>query len=191
MMRLTGSAAERDFLARVVEESGQDLSACIQCGKCSGGCPITSDEVGGPRRLIAEILYGAKREALRDPTWWYCVACGTCMTRCPVEIDVSRVATVLCEMAEHAGLEPSEPSIHLFEKLFVDSVEAHGRANELRVTAGLNMRTRQPFKDMGAAMTMFRKGTIGPGDFLKAHRATPAITRIFSKVREKDRENGR
>lgn len=194
MMRLTGSAAERDFLARVVEESGQDLSACIQCGKCSGGCPITSGDVGGPRRLIAEIVYGAKRAALEDPTWWYCVACGTCMTRCPVEINVYRVATALCEMAEREGVAPSEPDIHLFEKLFVDSVERHGRANEVRVAAAFNLKTRQPFKDMGAALKLLRKGALSPGDLLRGGRADARIGRLFSKVRAldaKDREKSR
>jgi heterodisulfide reductase subunit C2 len=191
MIRLNGAAAERDFLARVVEASGQNLTACIQCGKCSGGCPITSAEVGGPRRLVAEILYGAKRQALEDPTWWYCVACGTCMTRCPVEINMYRVATALCEMAEHEGVEPSEPDIHLFEKLFVKSVERHGRANELRVVAGFNLRTRRPFKDLAQALTLARKGAITPGEMLRGSRADERTSRLFSRVQRKGTENDR
>jgi heterodisulfide reductase subunit C len=203
MMRLTGSAAEKEFLARVVEESGQDLSACIQCGKCTGGCPIASDEVGGPRRLVAEILYGAKREALQDPTWWYCVACGTCMTRCPVEINMYRVATALCELAEREGVAPSEPDIELFERLFMESVERHGRANELRVAAAFNLKTRRPFKDMGAAFTLLRKGAISPADLLRGGRAGERVARLFSRARalearaappatdRTDREDGR
>ena len=191
MTRLNGAAAERDFLSRVVEDSGQNLTACIQCGKCSGGCPITSAEVGGPRRLVAEILYGAKREALEDPTWWYCVACGTCMTRCPVEINMYRVATALCEMAEREGVTPSEPDIHLFEKLFVKSVERHGRANELRVVAGFNLRTRHPFKDMAQALTLMRKGAITPGEMLKGSRSDERTSRVFARVQRKGTENDR
>ena len=180
MIRLTGAPEERAFLSRVVEASGQDLSACIQCGKCSGGCPITSAEVGGPRRLIAEILYGAKRQALEDRTWWWCVACGTCMTRCPVEINVYRVATALCEIAEREGVAPSEPHIHLFEGLFVRSVERHGRANELRIAAGFNLRTRRPFKDMRQAVALLVKGAISPGELLRGGRADERVTRVFA-----------
>ena len=46
-----------------------------------------------------------------------------------------RVATALCELAAREGVAPSEPDIHLFEQLFMKSVERHGRANELRVVA--------------------------------------------------------
>jgi heterodisulfide reductase subunit C len=185
MIRLNGAAAEKDFLASVVEASGEDLSACIQCGKCSGGCPITSAEVGGPRRLIARILYGARREALEDPTWWCCVACGTCMTRCPVEINVYRVATALCEMAEREGIAPSEPDVHLFEKLFLRSVERHGRANELRVAAAFNLRTRRPFKDAAQGLALLRKGAISAGDVLRGRRTDERVARVFSRLRKK------
>ncbi len=183
MIRLNGAAAEKDFLSRVVAESGQDLTACIQCGKCTGGCPIASAEVGGPRRLIAQILYGARREALEDPTWWYCVACGTCMTRCPVEINVYRVATALCEMAQRDGIAPSEPDIHLFEELFMRSVERHGRANELRVAAAFNVRTRRPFKDAAQALALVRKGAISAGDMLRGRGTDDRVARLFSRVR--------
>ena len=116
MRRLTGAPAERTFLHEVIQASGQDLLTCLQCGKCSGSCPIASDTVGGPRKAIAAILGGMKDEALKDPTWWYCVSCGTCATRCPVEINFYQVATALCQMAEKAGVAPSEPAIHRFEE---------------------------------------------------------------------------
>ncbi|OFX22018.1 MAG: hypothetical protein A2V77_16465 [Anaeromyxobacter sp. RBG_16_69_14] len=190
MNRLTGAAVEKDFLSRVIEESGQNLLACLQCGKCSGGCPISSDEVAGPRRLIAEILYGNKRQALEDPTWWYCVACGTCMTRCPVEINMYRVATALAEMAEEEKVPPSEPDIHLFEELFLKSVEKYGRANELKVVMNFNLRTHHPFKDMGVGMTLMRKGAINPGEFLKGGRAGERVARIFSRISSKAQRKG-
>jgi heterodisulfide reductase subunit C2 len=185
MIRLNGASADSGFLARVVEESGQNLLACIQCGKCSGGCPISSAEVGGPRRLIAQIVYGAKKQALEDPTWWYCVACGTCMTRCPVEINVFRVATALCEIADREGVAPSEPQIHLFEELFLDSVEKHGRAREVKLAVRFNLRTGHPFKDMAAGLKLMRKGALSPGEVFKGGRADERVSRVFARVQEK------
>jgi heterodisulfide reductase subunit C len=185
MIRLTGAAAEKEFLHRVMEESGQNLLACIQCGKCSGGCPITTEGVGGPRRLVAQILNGAKQQALTDPTWWHCVACGTCMTRCPVEINMFKVATALCEMAEREGVAPSEPDIHLFEELFLKSVERHGRAQELKIVAAFNLRTRRPFKDMGAGLTLMRKGAISPIEILKRGHADERVARVFTRAERK------
>ena len=115
MIRLKSTPGEKDFLTQVMDRSGQSLLDCLQCGKCSGSCPIASETVGGPRRLIARILSGMKAQALRDPTWWYCVSCGSCASRCPVEINMYEVSTTLCEMAEEEGIQPSEPGIHLFE----------------------------------------------------------------------------
>jgi heterodisulfide reductase subunit C len=185
MIRLTGAAAEKEFLHRVMEESGQNLLACIQCGKCSGGCPITTDGVGGPRRLVAQILNGAKQQALADPTWWHCVTCGTCMTRCPVEINMFKVATALCEMAEREGVAPSEPEIHLFEELFLKSVERHGRAQELKIVAAFNLRTRHPFKDMGAGLALMRKGAISPFEVLRRSHADERVARVFARAERK------
>ena len=106
MLRLTGNPEERKFLSLVIQRSGQDLLQCLQCGKCTGGCPVASQEVGGPRRLIASILMGARDQALKDPTWLYCVSCGTCATRCPVELNMYRVATTLCAKWRKRGHGP-------------------------------------------------------------------------------------
>lgn len=184
MTRLTGAAAEKDFLTQVMAESGQNLLECLQCGKCSGGCPITSAEVGGPRRLIAEILYGLKEAALKDPTWWYCVSCGTCMTRCPVEINMYRVATALCEMAERDKIRPSEPDIHLFEELFLKSVKKYGRAKELKVVRDFNLRTLRPFKDLRQGLSLMFKGAIDPKEMFKESPSNERIARIFSRIQE-------
>jgi heterodisulfide reductase subunit C len=185
MTRLTGRAAEKDFLTQVIEASGQNLLECLQCGKCSGGCPIFSAEVGGPRRLIAEILYGMKDQALKDPTWWYCVSCGTCMTRCPAEINMYRVATALCEMAEHEEIRPCEPEIHLFEELFLKSVEKYGRVKELKVVMNFNLRTLHPFKDLSQGLSLMLKGAISPKEMFKESPPDKRIARIFSRVRQK------
>lgn len=188
MLTLKGTSSEREFLEQVIRESGQNLLECLQCGKCSGGCPITSNEVGGPRKLIAEILAGMKEKALGDPTWWYCVSCGTCASRCPVEINMYKVATVLCEIAEKEKIAPSEPDIHRFEELFLKSVRDHGRAQELQTAMMFNLRSWKPFKDAGKGLRLIMKGAISPMEVLPAKRAECARTdRIFQKLR-RDKE---
>jgi heterodisulfide reductase subunit C len=108
------------------------------------------------------------------------------MTRCPVEIDVSRVATALCELAEREGVAPSEPAIHRFEELFLKSVRRHGRANELRVAAAFNLKSGTPFKDLGTGLTLARKGALGPGSMLHGSGRDERAARIFAKARRKD-----
>jgi len=188
MLRLTGDPSERAFLNQIIQDSGQNLLECLQCGKCSAGCPIASEAVGGPRQLIAAILIGMKERALQDPTWSYCVSCGTCATRCPVEINMYSVATTLCEMAEKERISPPEKDIHLFENLFLKSVRKHGRVQELRTVMEFNLRTLNPFKDLAQGLTLMRKGAISPFDILKGKKKNQAVSRLFSKVEQV--ENG-
>ena len=184
MLRLTGQANERRFLNQVIQKSGQNLLECLQCGKCTASCPISSADVGGPRKLIAAIHTGTKDLALKDPTWLYCVSCGSCAARCPVEINMYAVSTALCEIAAKEGVRPSEPDIHLFEELFMRSVRKHGRVQELRTVMEFNLRSLNPFKDLAHGMTLMRKGALSPLDFLKSHKKDPAVSRIFSKVEQ-------
>jgi heterodisulfide reductase subunit C len=187
MRRIKGIPEERNFLFEIMKASGQNLLECLQCGKCSGGCPIASDTVGGPRKNIAEILAGRKEEALADPTWWYCVSCGTCATRCPVEINFYPVATSLCEMAEKEGLAPSEPAIHRFEALFLDSVRKHGRVQELKTAMAFNLRSMQPFKDATKGLRLLIKGAISPKEMMGGEsHGEEKVSRIFAKVKERE-----
>ncbi len=188
MLRLTGDPSEKSFLNWVIQRSGQNLLECLQCGKCTGSCPVASKEVGGPRQLVAEILSGMEQQALTDPMWWYCVSCGSCVTRCPVEINMYEVSTALCELAHMKGIPPSEPHIHLFEELFLRSVEKYGRVKELRIVAEFNIRTKHPFKDMDKGMTLMRKGAISPFEIIKDWKKNERVSRIFSRVKESETE---
>lgn len=187
MFRLKGHINEKTFLEQVMERSGQNLLQCLQCGKCSGSCPITSQRVGGPRRLIARILGGMQAEALADPTWWYCVSCGTCATRCPVEINMYAVSTALCEMAEEQGIEASEPDIHLFEELFLKSVEKNGRVREINTVAAFNLRSLRPFADAAIGAKMVQKGVVSPVAMLRKGRRDRRVTRIFANIRQQQK----
>jgi heterodisulfide reductase subunit C len=184
MVRLTGDPKERAFLSQVMRKSDQNLLECLQCGKCTAGCPIASEKVGGPRRLIAEILLGLKDRALQDPTWVYCVSCGTCATRCPVEINVYAVATTLCELAAKENVSPPAQEIHLFEELFIKSVLKHGRVQELRTVLEYNLRTRNPLKDLNQGLTLMRKGAVSPLEILKVRRKNPAAGHLLSRLQQ-------
>jgi heterodisulfide reductase subunit C len=188
MFRLKGQIDEKAFLDQVMERSGQDLLQCLQCGKCSGGCPIASPAVGGPRRLIALILSGMQEQALHDSTWWYCVSCGTCATRCPVEINMYAVSTTLCEMAAEQDIKASEPDIHLFEELFLKSVEKNGRLREYNMVAAFNLRMGRPFADMDIGVRMMQKGVISPFALLRKGRRDRRVNQIFQKIRQQQKQ---
>jgi heterodisulfide reductase subunit C len=94
------------------------------------------------------------------------------------------VATTLCEMAEEEGIQSSEPHIHLFEKLFLKSVQKHGRVEELKTVMAFNVRTWNPFKDFTKGMRLMLKGAISPLDMVKSGQQDKKVSRIFSRVQE-------
>jgi Fe-S oxidoreductase len=65
----------------LVEQFG--LTACIQCGKCTGGCPISPKSALNPRALVYQILRGEDFELVSRAELWDCTTCSTCGLRCP------------------------------------------------------------------------------------------------------------
>ncbi len=65
-----------------------DLFGCIQCGRCTGGCPVTVRTPLNVRRF----MYDTKNEDLlselaEKSEIWDCTTCFTCAARCPKGLE--------------------------------------------------------------------------------------------------------
>lgn len=61
-----------------------DLYGCFQCGKCTGGCPVSIKSKLNIRRLMIEgILERIVEKVNEKPEIWDCTTCKTCTIRCP------------------------------------------------------------------------------------------------------------
>ena len=78
-----------DEWERLVKISRDRLLPCIQCGKCTGGCPIALIcKTFNIRRVLYEVLNTQGEEVAHHRDYlWNCSACGTCMNRCPKGVD--------------------------------------------------------------------------------------------------------
>lgn len=63
------------------------LLGCIQCGKCTGGCPVSRRSALNIRKLIYRSLVKIK-ERSKDLGIWECTTCSTCKIRCPKGVDI-------------------------------------------------------------------------------------------------------
>ena len=72
-------------LARAEEKFRQ----CIQCGVCSGSCPMGEAMDFAPRRAVKMLLEGRFNEVVESNTPWLCVSCHTCAVRCPSQLQIS------------------------------------------------------------------------------------------------------
>ncbi len=159
--------------------SGEDLSRCIQCGKCTAGCPIAPDMDVMPNQVIRYLQLNNEEKALGAASIWLCASCTTCSVRCPEGIDVARVMNQSRKLCVERGYRPGEGKVPLFNRLFVDSVRRGGRVHELGIVMRYNTLTLNPFKDIGLLPRILQKGKIG----LLPHRIAglQAITRIFAQ----------
>lgn len=62
---------------------------CIQCGVCSGSCPMGGFMDYSPRQSVKMLLEGRFNEVVASNTPWLCVSCHTCATRCPSQLQIS------------------------------------------------------------------------------------------------------
>jgi Fe-S oxidoreductase len=61
-----------------------DLYGCFQCGKCTGGCPVSLKSRLNIRRLMIEGILGRSLDRIVEKVeLWDCTTCKTCTLRCP------------------------------------------------------------------------------------------------------------
>jgi len=86
------------------------ILSCVQCGKCTAGCPA-----GRQARIrIRELIHKAHEgEDLKDaPELWYCTTCYTCQERCPKGVDTTEAVISLRNRAVRKG-DHNFPDIHV------------------------------------------------------------------------------
>ncbi len=83
-----------------------DLWGCIQCGKCTGGCPVSFKTALNIRRLIYEALMGGAVNPEGKEELWDCTTCGTCVLRCPKEVEPADLIIGLRTILVDGGVIP-------------------------------------------------------------------------------------
>ena len=181
MITINKKKNSRALKAAVEALSGVDLSACYQCKKCSGGCPVAELTRSRPSEIMRQLHLGAGDELLASDLVWMCVSCGTCSARCPMGIDVAVVMDALRCLALERGAPKPEGNVPLFNRAFLKTVEAFGRSYEIGLAAAYKLGTGKLMADAEKFPVMLKKGKIAllpPGG---ADRRT--VKRIFKKIK--------
>lgn len=178
---LSDKALHSGFRHSVEEISGQNLSDCYQCGKCSGGCPVLADKELSPNRIIRMVQLGLD-DVLANESIWSCTACGTCNGRCPIGIDVVRILDTLRYLAQRDGRIKGASEVFTFYRAFLDCVRNFGRLNEIGLMGSYNINSGKLFTNMVKAPWFFMKGKIS----IAPHkiRQLDRMQRVFQRVQE-------
>jgi Fe-S oxidoreductase len=85
-----------------------DLFGCIQCGKCTGGCPMTLKTQLNIRRLIYQTLVAGRTFDISDiEVLWDCTTCNTCSARCPKDVNPMEVIIAMRSALVEGGRVPA------------------------------------------------------------------------------------
>jgi heterodisulfide reductase subunit C len=139
---------------------GIDVELCLECGKCSGGCPNGHVFDYTPRKIIRLVKLGDKETLMTMDALWICLSCQLCLDRCPSGIDIPAILDYIREKACLSGAKVSRPAVRLFHELVLSSIRERGRVSELNVALKYNWKTGQYVKDARLGFKMLFKGKL-------------------------------
>ena len=144
----------------------EKLASCIQCGTCSGTCPLSVYMAHSPRQIMALVRADFKDEVLQSNSIWLCASCYACTTECPREIRVTDIMYALKLRAIREGAYPKRFPIPILAKEFSRMVRSKGRITETLLVMRLFMKA-----NLRAVLGAWRQGIglIRTGRFVILH----------------------
>ncbi len=110
---------------------GYRILNCIQCGTCTGSCPVAPAMDITPRQVVALFRAGFLEEILRSRAIWMCASCYACAVRCPAGIRVTDSLYALKRVAEKKKVFPRSFPVHALADAFTRNVRDWGRNWEI------------------------------------------------------------
>ncbi len=160
MPRAESTSSSHTLVAEIERHTGIDVRACYQCGKCSAGCPMSSEMRHKPHDIMRLAQQDRRDELLDDESLWLCITCETCSARCPNACDPARVIDMLREQAAAAGRGPQQRAIRAFHDAFLQQVRGNGRIYEAGFMVSYKIRSGALIQDVANAPGMLARGKL-------------------------------
>ena len=141
---------------------GHKVKTCLQCGTCSGACPVSYAMDITPRGIVALFRAGMIEDILKSRTIWICASCYSCTVRCPAGIRVTDTLYALKRLAMEKKIYPDKFPVYALSKAFTRNIRKYGRNFELGLGFHYFLRTK-PSKLMANAkfgMGMMKRGRL-------------------------------
>jgi len=171
---------EPDSLSRI----GEKLSACMQCGTCTGSCANCHAMDHTPRELWRMVQLGLKDEIFDSKTFWLCSSCFYCTLRCPRGLPLTETMGALKRLAVAEGLFTDRKG-PVFYRTFLDTVRRYGRVREMELMTRYFLTLKNPLIPIGftsLGVRLLVKGKISPQMPLLS--AGGKLDAIYRKVKE-------
>jgi heterodisulfide reductase subunit C len=142
---------------------GERIFHCIQCGTCSAACPVSPYMDYTPRKVIAMIRSGFKKEVLSSTTPWLCSSCYACTVECPKGIRITDVMYAAKRLGIREGVYPKRFLTPVLAREFFAIVKKNGRNHEGSLLLRMYLKTNPflLFKQMFLGLRLWLQGRIG------------------------------
>ena len=161
--------------------NGERIKNCIQCGTCTGTCPISYAMDITPRQTVALFRAGHLDDILHSRTIWICASCYSCRVRCPSGILVTDMLYALKRLAMEKRIYPDKFPVYALSKAFIENVYKYGRNFELGLGAHyfLKANPAKLLASAGFGLAMMKRGRISirPQTIKKIHEVRAIIDR--------------
>ncbi|KOR30600.1 heterodisulfide reductase [Achromatium sp. WMS2] len=156
-------------------EEGHWVKMCMQCGVCSGSCPLGKHWEHPPQEIFMMIRAGKREAVLTSESMWMCTSCYNCIVRCPRGLPITHIMHGLAHYAKRVSLVPDNQQTAKFAQLFWNNLALKGRVNELRLGMALyfmnglgeGIKTALKMKDIGIDLAKTKR--MNPMELLGGH----------------------
>ena len=179
-------SAPKTFLDEVAATpGGSKIRSCIQCGVCSGACPMFKEMEYSIRKTIAMVRAGMRHEVLSSSSMWHCLSCYMCYERCPRGVKPTEIAHALESLAIKYGYEVKKTTTPAMYKGFIASIKDYGRVFEFGTMFNYYMSTNPlaAMKMTPVAMKLLTHGRLPFKPEITA-KGKADLARIIAKYRE-------
>ena len=123
------NTSDKGFVEEILSNPDcKEIFNCIQCGVCTGACPISAYVTCVPRKIIAMTREGLKSQALE--TLDKCLLCGQCQMFCPAGIQIKEVLLKLRDVQFAHGKTPK--GLMMVNGLVIDMHNPYMETHETR-----------------------------------------------------------
>jgi quinone-modifying oxidoreductase, subunit QmoC len=160
---------------------GEKIKECIQCGTCTGTCPVSYMMDNTPRQNVALFRAGRIEDILQSRSIWLCASCYSCTVRCPADIRVTDMMYALKRLAMEKKIYPDKFPVYALSRAFIENVYKYGRNYEMGLGIHYLLRVA-PTKLLGNAgfgFSMISRGRLNifPKTIKKVHEVRAIIDR--------------
>jgi heterodisulfide reductase subunit C len=168
-----------DLTTEVQKVSGIDIRSCLQCKKCSNGCPVSGLTKVHPSDIIRGLQLNMGDILISSDLVWMCASCETCFERCPMKINMAEVMDALRIIAVRSNVSRQKGNVALFNKSFLKTVRMFGRTYDIGMIAAYKLGTSSYLQDTDKFPMMLLKGKIALTPSFKSDKKY--TNRIFAK----------